>query len=78
MVTIRCLLLLLLLFFGCYFNANGQNNPYNFSKVDIESGLSHNQVNAIYRDDVGFVWFGTNSGLNRFDGYNFKISGSHG
>lgn len=46
---------------------------YNFSKVDIEKGLSHNQVYAIYRDSTGFVWFGTGSGLNRFDGYNCKV-----
>jgi signal transduction histidine kinase/ligand-binding sensor domain-containing protein/DNA-binding response OmpR family regulator len=50
-----------------------QREHYNFSKLDIFSGLSHNQVNAILKDIDGFLWFGTLSGLNRFDGYSFKI-----
>jgi signal transduction histidine kinase/ligand-binding sensor domain-containing protein/DNA-binding response OmpR family regulator len=35
--------------------------------------LSDNWIKCIYRDSRGFIWFGTNSGLNRFDGYNFEI-----
>ncbi|MFL5748495.1 MAG: two-component regulator propeller domain-containing protein [Niastella sp.] len=50
-----------------------QNERYNFSRLDIFSGLSHNQVNAILEDPTGFLWFGTLSGLNRYDGYSFKI-----
>lgn len=47
--------------------------PYNFSKLDIYSGLSHNQVTAILKDAAGYLWFGTVSGLNRYDGYTCKI-----
>src|SRR5205085_562519 len=36
-------------------------------------GLSSNQINSIVKDEKGFLWFGTMSGLNRYDGYNFKI-----
>jgi signal transduction histidine kinase/ligand-binding sensor domain-containing protein/DNA-binding response OmpR family regulator len=50
-----------------------QSERYNFSKLDIFSGLSHNQVNAILKDADGFLWFGTMSGLDRYDGYSFKI-----
>jgi signal transduction histidine kinase/ligand-binding sensor domain-containing protein/DNA-binding response OmpR family regulator len=50
-----------------------QSEHYNFSKLDIHKGLSHNQVNAILKDGDGFLWFGTMWGLNRFDGYTFKI-----
>ncbi|THU40169.1 response regulator [Niastella caeni] len=50
-----------------------QSGRYNFSKLDIFSGLSHNQVNTILKDIDGFVWFGTMSGLNRYDGYSYKI-----
>lgn len=50
-----------------------QSEHYNFSKLDIHTGLSHNQVNAILKDGDGFLWFGTMWGLNRFDGYSFKI-----
>jgi len=50
-----------------------QNNAYQFSHLDISDGLSHNQVNCIYKDSKGFMWFGTMSGLNRYDGYTFKV-----
>ena len=40
-----------------------------FDKIDIENGLSHNKVNTVLQDSRGFMWFGTNDGLNRYDGY---------
>jgi len=50
-----------------------QDNPYRFSRIDITNGLSDNQTNAIYKDHMGFMWFGTRAGLSRFDGHDFKI-----
>ncbi len=50
-----------------------QENSYQFSHLDISNGLSDNQVNAIYKDHKGFMWFGTLVGLNRYDGREFKI-----
>jgi signal transduction histidine kinase/ligand-binding sensor domain-containing protein/DNA-binding response OmpR family regulator len=44
-----------------------------FRNYQVESGLSHNSVWAVMQDKQGFMWFGTNNGLNRFDGKNFKI-----
>ncbi len=41
--------------------------------IRIEHGLSQNSVNCILQDQRGFLWIGTWSGLNRFDGYNVKI-----
>jgi signal transduction histidine kinase/ligand-binding sensor domain-containing protein/DNA-binding response OmpR family regulator len=49
------------------------NNNYQFTHLDITNGLSDNQVNCIYKDKKGFMWFGTTSGLNRYDGNKFKI-----
>ncbi|MEO3406597.1 two-component regulator propeller domain-containing protein [Mucilaginibacter sp. CAU 1740] len=49
-----------------------QSNAFRFSRLDITNGLSHNQVNCIYKDNKGFMWFGTLSGLNKYDGYTFK------
>lgn len=43
------------------------------SFIGIEKGLSNNSVTSIYQDKRGFMWIGTNDGLNRFDGYAFKI-----
>lgn len=45
---------------------------YIFRNYQIEDGLSHNSVWAIIQDRKGFMWFGTNDGLNRFDGKVFK------
>jgi len=46
---------------------------YPFSHLDISNGLSHNQVSSILKDAKGFMWFGTGSGLDRYDGYTFKV-----
>ncbi|WP_295668166.1 hybrid sensor histidine kinase/response regulator transcription factor [uncultured Mucilaginibacter sp.] len=52
---------------------SAQNNQFQFSHLDINNGLSHNDVTCIFKDNRGFMWFGTISGLNRYDGYKFKI-----
>lgn len=44
-----------------------------FKHLEVSNGLSHSQVNCIYKDSRGFMWFGTVSGLNRYDGYNYKL-----
>ena len=41
--------------------------------LGIDQGLSNNVVTNIYQDHKGFMWFGTYDGLNRYDGYGFKI-----
>lgn len=50
-----------------------QADNHQFNRIDVRNGLSHNQINAILKDEQGFMWFGTMSGLDRYDGYNFKI-----
>ncbi|TRX70342.1 two-component regulator propeller domain-containing protein [Carboxylicivirga sp. M1479] len=46
---------------------------YQLSYYSVGDGLSHNEVTTIIQDDNGFMWFGTRGGLNRFDGYEFKL-----
>ena len=43
----------------------------NFKYYKVEDGLSSNTVYAVLQDSRGFMWFGTENGLNRFDGYTF-------
>lgn len=47
--------------------------PADFTQLSMEQGLSQRAVYAIIQDDVGFMWFGTQDGLNKYDGYEFKI-----
>ena len=54
----------------CALGVGAQN--YMFKQLDMRDGLPHNQVNVIHKDSRGFVWFGTASGLARYDGYTFK------
>lgn len=44
-----------------------------FERISIDQGLSQGNVNAIIQDARGFMWFATQDGLNRFDGYKFTI-----
>jgi diguanylate cyclase (GGDEF)-like protein len=44
-----------------------------FSTLSVPDGLSQATVNAITQDQQGFVWLGTQEGLNRYDGYEFKV-----
>lgn len=43
-----------------------------FEKITTQQGLSQNDVNCIFQDHNGFLWIGTNDGLNRYDGYSFR------
>ena len=46
--------------------------PLSVQRYSLEEGLSQQAVNAIAQDAEGFMWFGTEDGLNRFDGYEFR------
>src|SRR5665647_125765 len=58
------------------YQSSGQENRYVFSHLNVNNDLSQNQINCVYRDTKGFVWFGTNAGLNRFDGSSFEVFNS--
>ncbi len=49
------------------------NAAVQFQQLSLEDGLSQSVVNVILQDRQGFLWFGTQDGLNRYDGYNFKV-----
>lgn len=53
--------------------ATGHDNFFHKRYLSTEEGLSHNEVTAIVQDHQGFIWIGTRGGLNRYDGYEFKI-----
>jgi ligand-binding sensor domain-containing protein len=64
------LLSLLLFVCGCIF---AQPASLYFENITTQNGLSHNKVNCIIQDKRGFIWMGTNDGLNRYDGKHFTV-----
>src|SRR5207245_10347348 len=63
------LLLAFVLFVGISRAADSLSVRY----LGIEQGLSNNAVTCVYQDHSGFMWFGTYYGINRYDGYGFKV-----
>ncbi|SNR30825.1 Signal transduction histidine kinase [Lutibacter agarilyticus] len=62
------------LFLGIFFTSISYGQySLGFDHLTTENGLSQSDVNCIYQDKDGFMWFGTHDGLNRYDGYNFTI-----
>jgi signal transduction histidine kinase/ligand-binding sensor domain-containing protein/DNA-binding response OmpR family regulator len=54
--------------------ASAEEPELRFSRLAVEEGLSHNNVGAVLRDRLGFMWFGTHlGGLNRYDGYEMRV-----
>jgi signal transduction histidine kinase/ligand-binding sensor domain-containing protein/CheY-like chemotaxis protein len=62
----------LIIFFSFFFiQTNAQDG--NFKHLNIKDGLSQSWVRCIQQDTLGFMWFGTDNGLDRYDGNNFEI-----
>lgn len=51
-----------------------QSQPsWRIDKLGVEDGLSQGYIYTIHQDKKGFIWIGTHGGLNRYDGYRFKV-----
>ncbi|WP_420319192.1 histidine kinase [Ekhidna sp.] len=72
MRRITCFLILQLLLDSLVFGQLSLSNAVNYT---IKDGLPSNTVYAVIQDDQGFIWFGTDAGLSRFDGLEFKNYG---
>jgi signal transduction histidine kinase/ligand-binding sensor domain-containing protein/DNA-binding response OmpR family regulator len=68
MRTVTVLLMVL-----CNIYCVAQQDAFRFSRLNINHGLSQNYVSSFLKDSRGFVWVGTSSGLNRFDGYSVRV-----
>jgi len=51
----------------------GQTNTIRFERISLEDGLSQSSVFAVLQDQRGFMWFSTEDGLNKYDGYEFVV-----
>ncbi len=50
-----------------------QKQQLRFERLSVDDGLSQNTVTCIAQDKTGFLWIGTEDGLNRYDGYEFRV-----
>jgi ligand-binding sensor domain-containing protein/signal transduction histidine kinase len=73
MYPMRNFLLIGLAWMAVVHPATAQPGSLKFDQLSLEQGLSQSTVNAIVQDGLGFLWFGTQDGLNRFDGYAFTV-----
>ena len=69
----RCLYFSLIIFAVLLQGLRGfaQEPNISFSKLSVQNGLSNNKVKCILQDKRGFIWIGTEDGLNRYDGQHF-------
>ena len=63
----------LLMLLGLTQPAYSQSSTLNFEHLTEKDGLSSNAVTSTLQDREGFMWFGTQYGLNKYDGYNFTV-----
>jgi signal transduction histidine kinase/DNA-binding response OmpR family regulator/ligand-binding sensor domain-containing protein len=54
-------------------NQSFANQSFDVKYLNTKHGLSNNHVTCVCEDSKGFIWFGTRDGLNRWDGYQFKV-----
>lgn len=66
-------LILSILFIFCLTRTYADDSNYLFRHYQVENGLSDNMATCCVQDRKGYIWIGTRDGLNRFDGYTFKV-----
>ncbi|WP_324673852.1 response regulator [Hymenobacter sp. GOD-10R] len=68
-VRFLCCLLLVSWHLGI---AQSDPSAFRFEHLTVDQGLAHSDAMAVAQDKAGFIWVGTNRGLNRYDGYSLK------
>jgi ligand-binding sensor domain-containing protein/signal transduction histidine kinase len=75
MKKLSCNGYLILIFFLTTASATGQHNleKVKFGRLQVSDGLSNSNVTCSLQDKSGFLWIGTEDGLNKYNGYTFKV-----
>lgn len=67
------LVLLINLSLSCFSSSENDRHALRVEFFGVNEGLSQSSVNCLLKDSYGFIWIGTQDGLNRYDGYGFKV-----
>jgi signal transduction histidine kinase/ligand-binding sensor domain-containing protein/DNA-binding response OmpR family regulator len=73
MMSFKRISLIPLLLFITGITIYAQEEKFRFHHLQTTTGLSQNDVISLFQDSRGFMWIGTNDGLNRYDGYSFRV-----
>ena len=72
MKHIKNIFLVIVIFISSLY-LRAQSHTIKFNNLTIKEGLSQSTVNCVIQDKLGFIWAGTQDGLNKFDGYNLEV-----
>ena len=70
---ILAIILIILIVLSLPANVYAAQNHIQFEHITTDQGLSQSGISSILQDSQGFMWFGTQDGLNKYDGYNFTV-----
>ena len=72
---IKKVVIFIVILIGVFCNDSYAKDNYNinFKSITIDDGLSQSLAEYIYQDSFGYIWIGTNDGLNRYNGNEFKV-----
>ncbi len=74
-ITTSCIVTFLSLVYAGNINPTSQKKTHNikFKRISINQGLSQSTIYCMLQDRYGFMWFGTENGLNKYDGFSFSV-----
>ena len=73
--NIKKIIIFLFMLLCIFYNTAYSSDSYsiNFKSITIDDGLSQSLAEYIYQDSLGYIWIGTNDGLDRYNGNEFKV-----
>lgn len=61
------------LMFGSFVILHATEDPVRFERMPLEEGVSQSIIRSLFQDRSGFMWIGTEDGLNKYDGYTYTV-----
>ena len=72
-VNVFVLVNIFIILLGFKSNVYAEFKSITFNNLNVEHGMSQSTIDVIFQDSKGYIWLGTNDGLNKYNGYEFKV-----